>query len=520
MSVTIAILLIIFAVAIGAITGAFVLYNVSIKKKEYAKHKSEDIIRNADQERINIIKNAELEAKEFMIKAKNDIDHEYKEKKQENQKWEKRLQSKEIVLDKKQGYIDNRLEQITKKQESLTHKEKDLENKTQALNKIIVQEQKQLEKISGLSKDEAKNVLIKNVEEEAKKEAANRLKNVEDELKKESKKLSQEILSTSMERIASSYVAEKTVSTVVLPNDEMKGRIIGREGRNIRSFEKETGTDLIIDDTPEVVVISSFNSLRREIAKIVLEKLVKDGRIHPARIEETVEKVKEDLQQEAIEEAKQVVFDLDIGNIHPELVKYLGLLKYRTSYTQNALSHSIEVAYLSGVMAGELGLNIKRAKRGGLLHDIGKAVDQEMEGSHTKIGADLAKKYGEDQYIINAIMSHHGEVPPTCVESVLVSIADALSAARPGARREKLENYIQRLEELEQIAKARDGVKNAYAIQAGRELRVIVENSIVDDAQSIMLARDIAKNIEDKVSYTGQVKVVAIRENRAVEYAN
>jgi len=520
MSIYVIILLIILSIFLGAMAGIFLYNQLVVKKKEYAAQNAEGIIKDAKKEKDNILKQAEIEAKEYMIKAKNEIEQLEKESKKELQNWEKRLQSKEAGLDKKQMHIDEKLESINQKQEDITKIEKELENKMAEIDRMIDQEKKKLEQISHMSQEQAKEELVRIIESDAKREAASKIKRIEEELKEESKKMSQEILSATIERMSSNYIAERTVSTVTLPNDEMKGRIIGREGRNIRSFEKETGTDLIIDDTPEVVVISSFNPLRREIAKIALEKLVKDGRIHPARIEETVEKVREELYQEAAEEAKQIVFDLDIGNIHPELIKYLGLLKYRTSYTQNVLSHSIEVAYLAGIMAGELGLNIKLAKRSGLLHDIGKAVDQDIEGSHTRIGAELAKKYGESSCVINAIISHHGEVEPTCIESILVSIADTLSAARPGARREKLENYIKRLEELEDIAKTKDGVKESYAIQAGRELRVIVEHNIVDDTQSLMLARDIAKEISDKVSYTGQVKVVVIRENRAIEYAN
>ncbi len=514
------ILMVVLATVLGILLGIFIYHQTVVRKKEYAKQKAEDIIKDAEKEKENIIKAAQIEAKEFLIKARNDIEKEEKESKKELQKWEKRLQSKEASLEKRQAYLDEKIELINKKQEDISAIEAELEKRMQEVDELINEQYKKLEKISGMSKEQAKQTLIEEIEGEAKREAAAKIKKFEEEVRNESKKLSQEILTVAMEKIASNYVAERTVATVTLPNDEMKGRIIGREGRNIRSFEKETGTDLIIDDTPEVVVISSFNPLRREIARIALERLVSDGRIHPARIEETVEKVRNELVQEATDEAKKVVFDLDIGDVHPEIVKYLGLLKYRTSYTQNVLAHSVEVAYLCGSMAAELGLDVKLAKRAGLLHDIGKAVDQDVEGSHTKVGADIAKKYGENEFVINAIMSHHGEVEPNCPESVLVSIADTLSAARPGARRERLESYIQRLEELENIAKARDGVKEAYAIQAGRELRVIVEPTMLDDDESLMLARDIVKDIEEKVTYTGQVKVVVIRENRSIEYAN
>ncbi len=514
------ILVAVLSIVLGVLLGIFGYHQIVVRKKEYAKQKAQDIIKDAEKEKENILKAAQIEAKEYLIKARNEIEKEERESKKELQKWEKRLQAKEANLEKRQAYLDEKIELVNKKQEDITAIENELEKKMEEVDRLVKEQQKKLEEISGLTRDEAKKVLIDSIESEAKREAASKIKKYEEEVRNEAKRMSQEILTTAMEKIASSYVSERTVATVTLPNDEMKGRIIGREGRNIRSFEKETGTDLIIDDTPEVVVISSFNPLRREIAKIALERLVSDGRIHPARIEETVEKVRSELIQEASEEAKKVVFDLDIGDLHPEIIKYLGLLKYRTSYTQNVLAHSVEVAYLSGLMAAELGLNIKLAKRAGLLHDIGKAVDQEVEGSHTKVGAEIAKKYGENEYVVNAIMSHHGEVEPNCPESVLVSIADTLSAARPGARRERLESYIQRLEELENIAKARDGVKEAYAIQAGRELRVIVEPTLLDDDESLILARDIVKDIEDKVTYTGQVKVVVIRENRSIEYAN
>ncbi|AEA34439.1 2,3 cyclic-nucleotide 2-phosphodiesterase [Hippea maritima DSM 10411] len=514
------ILIIGLSVIVGVLGGIFGYHQFVVRKKEYAKQRAEDIIKDAEKEKENILKAAQIEAQEFMIKAKKELEEEEKQTRKELQKWEKRLQAKETNLEKRQAYLDEKIEFVNKKQEDISAIEKELEDKMQKIDDMINEQKKKLEEISGMTSDEAKQQLISSIEDEAKREAAAKIKKIEEDLRNEAKRLSQDILITSMEKIASSYVAERTVATVTLPNDEMKGRIIGREGRNIRSFEKETGTDLIIDDTPEVVVISSFNPLRREIAKIALERLVNDGRIHPARIEETVEKVREELFQEAAEEAKKVVFDLDIGDLHPELMKYLGLLKYRTSYTQNVLAHSVEVAYLAGLMASELGLNVKLAKRAGLLHDIGKAVDQEVEGSHTKVGADLAKKYGENEYVINAIMSHHGEIEPNCPESVLVSIADTLSAARPGARRERLESYIQRLEELEEIAKSKDGVKEAYAIQAGRELRVIVEPTMIDDDKSFMIARDIAKNIAEKITYTGQVKIVVIREKRSIEYAN
>jgi len=510
----------IITLILGLVIGYLGVYFLQIKKKEYLKQKADDIIKNAELEKESILKKAEIDAKDYTLTVKNQVDEEIREKRKEIQKWEKRLQLKEEALDKKQSQLDSKQEQLNKKIEELKEKEQIIDEEKAKLTDLLNEQKKKIEEIANMTTEEAKEYLIKQIEDAARKEAVIRLREIEDEINEKAKKISQKILSLTMEKMASTFVMEKTISTVSLPNDEMKGRIIGREGRNIRSFEKETGVDLIIDDTPEVVVISSFDPKRREIARVALERLIQDGRIHPARIEEVVEKVKQELEQEAIEEVKSLIFDLGIENLHPEIIKYLSMLKYRTSYTQNVLAHSIEVAYMAGIMAAELGLNIKLAKRAGLLHDIGKATDQEMEGSHTVLGAEIARKYGENEYVINAIMSHHGEVEPNCVESVLVSIADTLSAARPGARMEVLENYIKRLEELEKIAKKYKNVKNAYAIQAGRELRVIVEDQFTNDNDAFLTAKEIADEIKENMTYTGQVKVVVIRELRAVEYAN
>ncbi len=505
---------------LGLIIGYLGVYFLQIKKKEYLRQKAKDIIKNAEIEKENILKKAEIDVKDYTLTAKNQVDEEIREKRKEIQKWEKRIQVKEEALDKKQFQLDSKQEQLNKKLEEIKEKEHFLEQESTKLANLVDEQKRKIEEIAKMTTEEAKEHLVKQIEDAARKEAVIRLREIEEEINESAKKISQKILSLTMEKMSSTFVMEKTISTVSLPNDEMKGRIIGREGRNIRSFEKETGVDLIIDDTPEVVVISSFDAKKREIAKVALEKLIQDGRIHPARIEEVVEKVKQELEQEAIEEVKSLIFDLGIENLHTEIIRHLSMLKYRTSYTQNVLAHSVEVAYMSGIMAAELGLNIKLAKRAGLLHDIGKSTDQEMEGSHTVIGAEIARKYGENEYVINAIMSHHGEVEPNCIESVLVSIADTLSAARPGARMEVLENYIKRLEELEKIAKKYKNVKNAYAIQAGRELRVIVEDQFTNDNDAFLTAKEIADEIKENMTYTGQVKVVAIRELRAIEYAN
>jgi len=454
---------------LGVVVTFFYLLQVSKNRKEYGKR----IISDAKKEGERILKTAQLEAKEYLIKAKSDFEQEAKEKRREMQKWEDRLEFKEKGLDKRQALIEEKLEKLQKEAASLEEKKKIIERESKKIGQLSLEWRQKLQEIAGMTENEAKEIIIKNMQEKAKKEA---------------------------------------------PSDEMKGRIIGREGRNVRTFEKAAGVDLIIDDTPEVVVISSFNPLRRETARIALERLVADGRIHPARIEETIEKVREELSQEAIDEVKKIIFDLDIPDLHPEIIKHLSMLKFRTSYTQNVLIHSQEVAYLAGIMAAELGLDEKLARRAGLLHDIGKSVDQEIGGSHTKIGAEIAKKYGESEKVINAILSHHGEVEFSCPESVLVAAADALSAARPGARKEILEHYIKRLEELEKIALSHEGVKNAYAMQAGRELRVIVEEKSLSDTDSVMLAREIAQEIEEKTTYPGQVKVTVIRETRAIDY--
>jgi len=464
-------------------------------------------------------KEAELQFKDKMLQVKAELEKELKEKKDELIVLEKRLAQKEESIEKRNVFIETREVELLKKEKNISALEKELLEKKNNLDTLILEQKQTLEKIAGLTAEEAKKELIMQIEEEAKHEAAKRIREIEEELKETSVKKAQEYIALAVQRIAGEYITEITVSSVPLPSDEMKGRIIGREGRNIRAFEAITGVDVIIDDTPEVVVISCHNPIRREVARLALEKLIQDGRIHPARIEEVVEKVRLEVDQAIKEAGEKALFDVGLHNVHPEIVKLLGTLKYRTSYGQNVLQHSIEVAYLCGIMAAELNIPVKHAKRAGLLHDIGKAVDHEVEGSHALIGADILKKYGEHPKIINAIMSHHGEEAPNSVIAVLVQAADTLSAARPGARRETLESYVKRIEELEKIATSFPGVTKAYAIQAGREVRIMVENTKVSDDDAYVLARDIAKKIESELTYPGQIKVTVIRETRAIEYA-
>lgn len=476
--------------------------------EEAAKKLVADAIKDADAKKRETI----LEAKEEVHRLRTELDNEVKERRQEQQRIDKRLSQKEETLDRK-------LETAEKKEEALRLQETKLEEMEHQFQELHQQQLVELERLSGLSQEEARELMLENIKKETRHEAAQLIREIENQTKLEAEKKSREIISQSIQRYAADHVAETTVSVVNLPNDEMKGRIIGREGRNIRALETLTGIDLIIDDTPEAVIVSGFDPVRRETARIALEKLIADGRIHPGRIEEMVSRAQKEVENQIKEEGEQATFDSGIHGLHPELIKLLGRLHFRTSYGQNVLKHSLEVCHLAGMMAAELGADVRLAKRAGLLHDIGKALDHELEGPHVTIGADAAKKYRESAAVIHAIAAHHGDIEPETVEAVLVQAADAISAARPGARRETLENYIKRLEKLEEIADSFQGVDKSYAIQAGREIRIIVKPDRVDDVIASQIARDIVKRIEGELEYPGQIKVTVIREVRAVEYA-
>ena len=484
-----------------------------------AEELTSKMIDDARREAETITKEAALKAKDEALQAKDEYEREMREKKKELQSLEKRLVQKEENLDKKVSLFDQKELDILKKEQVITQKEQGLTQREEELKQAADVQRARLETISGMSAAEAKKELMNAMESEAKHDAAKLIKVIEEEARETADKKAKEIISLAVQRYAGEYVAEKTVSVVPLPSDEMKGRIIGREGRNIRALEAATGIDLIIDDTPEAVILSGFNPVRREVARLSLEKLIGDGRIHPGRIEEVVAKSTEEVEVAIKEAGEQAAFDLGVHGIHPEVLKLIGRLRYRTSYTQNVYQHSLEVAFLCGIMAAELGINVKQAKRAGLLHDLGKAVDHEVEGSHAVIGAELARKYGESPKIVHAIMAHHEDEKPTTVLAVLVQAADALSGARPGARREMMETYVKRLEDLERIATSFSGVTNSFAIQAGREIRVMVSSEQITDEQSVLMARDIAKKIEAEMTYPGQIKVNVIRETRAVEYA-
>lgn len=497
---------------IGIIIGFFIRKNISESKIGSAELEAKRIIEESTKKAETRKKELLVEAKDEAHKLRNEYERENKERRNEIQRSEKRLIKKEEMLDAKSLVVE-------KKEETYQKKLKELETKESKLEAIHQKQVEELERISGLSTEEAKNILIDNIKKEAEQEAAIAVKEIERESKETAERKAREIITYAIQKCSADHVAETTVSVVDLPNDEMKGRIIGREGRNIRALEQLTGIDIIIDDTPEAVVISGFDPIRREVARLALEKLIADGRIHPARIEEMVEKAKKEVEQIIKDEGEQATLDTGIHGLHPELIKLLGRLKFRTSYGQNVLKHSIEVSYLAGIMAAELGADVKIAKRAGLLHDIGKAVDHEVEGPHVAIGEDLAKKYKENKAVIHGIAAHHGDIEPQTVEAVLVQAADAISAARPGARRETLETYIKRLEKLEEISNSFEGVEKSFAIQAGREVRIMVKPEVTSDSSIILIAKDIVKKIEEEMEYPGQIKVNVIREIRATEYA-
>ena len=504
---------------VGLFVGAIVAFVITSLRKKSEDHKASNIIDKARKEADKVKRDAMLEAKEEAYKLKLETEKEIKEKKEEIKDSEERLMKRENGIEKRDELLQNREKMLDEKEAGIAKKQKDIQKLEEKAEGIIKEQIEKLEKISGFSKAKAKEEIMKKVETQMSAEISQYIKEKEAEAKLEVDKKAKNLLVESMQKYSSDVTNEQTVSVVTLPNDDMKGRIIGREGRNIRTIEAVTGVDLIIDDTPEAIVLSSFDPLRREIAKQTIETLIKDGRIHPARIEELYDKTCKELNVKIREFGEEAMFDLGITKMDPELVNIVGKLNFRTSYGQNALQHSKEVAHLAGIMAGELGENVALAKRAGLLHDIGKAIDFETEGSHVEIGADLAKKYHEDKVVINAIESHHGDKPATGVIPILVAIADGLSAARPGARNDSLENYVKRLEQLEEIATDFDGVEKAYAMQAGRELRVIVEPTKVDDIGSYKTARDIKDRIEKEMQYPGTVKVTVIRETRATEEA-
>ncbi|MBB5323597.1 ribonuclease Y [Anoxybacillus tepidamans] len=507
------------SLVVGAVVGFFVRKSIAEAKMGGAQMAANQILEEAKREADALKKEALLEAKDEIHKLRTEAERDIRDRRLELQKQENRLLQKEENLDRKDEALNKREALLEKKEESLNKKQQHIEEMESKVEELVQKEQAELERISSLTREEARQIILERVEKELSHEIAVMIKEAETRAKEEADKKAKEILSLAIQRCAADHVAETTVSVVNLPNDEMKGRIIGREGRNIRTLETLTGIDLIIDDTPEAVILSGFDPIRRETARLALDKLVQDGRIHPARIEEMVEKARREVDEHIREVGEQTTFEVGVHGLHPDLIKILGRLKFRTSYGQNVLKHSMEVAFLAGLMAAELGEDEMLARRAGLLHDIGKAIDHEVEGSHVEIGVELATKYREHPVVINSIASHHGDTEPTSIIAVLVAAADALSAARPGARSETLENYIRRLEKLEEIAESYEGVEKSYAIQAGREVRIMVKPDAIDDLEAHRLARDIRKRIEEELDYPGHIKITVIRETRAVEYA-
>jgi ribonuclease Y len=500
---------------LGFVVGQMLTQGALKRAKEEAAQRVQDAQR--DIERLQ--KEAALEAKDRLYQARQAFEQENRERRNELVEQERRLNQREQSLDKKISVADRKESDLTRKEREVAAREKTAADKELQLEQALLQQRAQLEAISGMSAEEAKKALMTAMEQEARFEAIKLTKRIEDEARESAERQAREIIVSSVQRYAHDYVNEAMVSVLQLPNDEMKGRIIGREGRNIRALEAATGIDLVIDDTPEAILISGFDPFRREIARVSLERLMHDGRIHPARIEEVVEKVRKDIEKLMVEEAEKVMFDLGVQDVHPDLVKMLGKLKYRTSYGQNNLQHAREAAFICGMMAAELGLDVKLAKRAALLHDVGKAISHEEEGTHPNLGGEYARKFGEHPKVVNAIMAHHGDIEWTSPEGVLVAVAEGLSAARPGARREAFESYIKRLEKLEELATSFKGVEKAYAIRAGREVRVIINQEGVSDAESAQISRDLAKRVEAELTYPGQIKITVIRESRYVEYA-
>lgn len=513
------ILFILIGIILGVVIGYFIVNNMLTKKQQQARTSADHIISEAEKEADNLKKEKLLEAKEENQNLKEAFDDDMNRQRDEMKAYENRLIQRESSLDRKSETLDKKDDSLEQKEAKIEEKQQMVDAKDDEINEKISQQETELSRISGLTRDEAREELFAQVEQELSHDMAVMVKEKKEAMTRDVEKEARELLALTAQRYAAEYTSESTVSVVNLPNDEMKGRIIGREGRNIRTLETLTGVDLIIDDTPEAVILSGFDPIRRQIAKSALEALVEDGRIHPGRIEEMVDKSRRNMETEIRDAGEAAAFELDIHNLHPELSKHLGKMKYRLSYGQNVLKHSVEVGYLAGILAAELGENVALARRAGLLHDIGKSIDHELEGSHVEIGAELAKRYKEKDTVINAIESHHGDAEPTSVISILVAAADALSAARPGARRETLENYVKRLEKLEHIAESYEGVEKTFAIQAGREIRVMVSPENIDDLKAHRLARDIKKQVEDELQYPGHIKVTVVREMRAIEYA-
>lgn len=514
------ILLGIICFAVGFVIAFWLKGKMLSQKIKAVDSEANRMLKDSKRRSETLIKEADLEVKDRLFKMKSEFDSDTKDTRAELKKRDRRLIQKEENVEHKVEQLEKKDREISKKERRLLKREEHIDYNIKKYNELIEEQKRHLEKISGLTADQAKELLIRAMENEARYEGAKIIKKIENETKETADKKARKIMATAIQRYAGDFVAERTVSVVQLPSDEMKGRIIGREGRNIRAIEAATGIDLIIDDTPEAVILSGFNPVRREIARISIMRLISDGRIHPARIEDVVKKVEKEVDLTIKEAGEQAAFDLGVHGIHNELIKFIGQLKFRTSYAQNVLQHSIEVGFLCGIIAAELGLNQKLARRMGLLHDIGKAVDHEVEGPHAVIGARLAKKHNESSRVVHAIEAHHEDVQPASVYALLVQAADGLSGARPGARKELLENYVKRLEDLEKIANSFRGVANTYAIQAGRELRVIVESKIISDEEATLLSRDVAKKIEESLTFPGQIRVTVIRETRAVEYAN
>lgn len=484
-----------------------------------ARRQATKVLEEAERSSESKLREAEIISKEKLLQARTEFERASHKRRTELEALERRLTQKEDLLDKRVEQLDQRDKEVSTRERQVTDREHANARKESEVETLLREERVKLEQIAGLTAQQAKEELVRLIENEARMDAAHAVKRIEDEAREQAQKQAQRIIGMAIQRSASDYISETTVSVVVLPSDEMKGRIIGREGRNIRALEAATGIDLIVDDTPEAVILSGFDPYRREVARVALDRLIADGRIHPARIEEVVEKVKAELDELIVEEGESALLELNIPDVHPELVKLLGRLRFRTSYGQNVLQHSREVAFLAGTMAGELKGDVHVARRAGLFHDIGKAVDREMDGTHLEIGMDLLRRYGESEQVVHAMACHHGDYDPETVEAILVTAADALSAARPGARREVLETYVKRLEKLEEIAAGFKGVQKTYAIQAGREVRIIVDSGKISDEEAIMLSKDVAKKIESELTYPGQIKVNVIRETRSIEYA-